>query len=61
MSTKKATYSAPTLKEAQKAFGKENIGKPVKVKPRACKDIQGFIAKIDQIYKKTKESCIQFD
>jgi hypothetical protein len=60
MSTKNATYSAPTLEQVQKAFGK-NIGEPFEVKPRACRDVQKFIAKINRIFKETKKTSIQFD
>lgn len=61
MGTKSETYSAPTLQEVKKIFGDKIIGEPFEIKPRACKDVQKFIAKINQIYKETKKTCIQFD
>jgi len=61
MKTENETYSAPTLKDVQNAFGSKNVGKPFQVKPRACRDVQKFIAKINRIYEETKKNCIQFD
>lgn len=53
-------YTAPTLGDLRKTFGKGSVGRPIKVQPRKCQDAQKFIAKLDRAYKATKKSSIQF-
>lgn len=51
----------PTLEDVKRAFGEENVGKPFEMPVRHCRNVQKFIAKINEGYRRTKETCIQLD
>lgn len=55
------TYAAPTLQDVKKVFGSQQVGRTIKVKPRNCLDAQNYIRKLNQAYRATKKSSIQFD
>lgn len=61
MSTKKNIKTRPTYDEMRGIFPDKIIGKPFKIKPRACRDVQDFIEKLNKIYADTEKSSIQFD
>ncbi len=61
MSEAKEHYVPPTLEDIRKALGEKTLRKPISIKPRKCRDAQDYIAKLDEIYRKTKKSNIQFD
>ena len=61
MSEAKERYVPPTLEDIRKALGEETLRKPIRIKQRKCRDAQDYIAKLEEIYRQTKKSRIQFD
>lgn len=61
MSEAKEQYVPPTLEDIRKALGEKTLRKPIRIKQRKCRDAQDYIAKLEEIYRQTKKSTIQFD